>query len=112
MVSKKRARSPIEPLVAKASSQAGDGPALLKTARRIPALYRRINKAAIRARLIANFHVEGSIVDLILSSILDTPPNVTFEDVVGQEQAVKLLRERVVYPALNPSVSCTAKFWF
>ncbi|XP_055354969.1 spastin-like isoform X2 [Paramacrobiotus metropolitanus] len=104
MAPRKRPASPGSPV-----TQSGDGPAV-KPARRVPSNYRRINKAALRARLVANFHVEGSIVDLVLSSILDTPPQVTFDDVVGQEQAVKLLRERVVYPALNPTLFNGQKF--
>jgi len=43
-------------------------------------------------------------VDMILATILSKVPKVTFEDVIGQEEAVKQLRERVVYPALNPEL--------
>ena len=70
-----------------------------------PSVYRRLNKSTLKAKLIKNYHVEANIVDVILGSILDTPPGVRFEDVVGQDAAVKLLRERVVYPSLNPNVS-------
>ena len=72
---------------------------------RSTASYRRINRVQLRGKLIKELHVEPNLVDVILSSILETPPGVGFEDVVGQEQAVRMLRERVVYPALNPTVS-------
>lgn len=75
-----------------------------------PTLYRKINKVTLKAKLIKEFHVEPNIVDVILGSILETPPGVKFEDVVGQDPAVKLLRERVVYPALNPTLFNGQKF--
>ncbi|OWA51691.1 Spastin [Hypsibius exemplaris] len=75
-----------------------------------PGIYKKINKGALKTRLIKEFHVEANIVDVILCSILETPPGVKFEDVVGQDPAVKLLRERVVYPALNPNLFNGQKF--
>ncbi|GAV00596.1 hypothetical protein RvY_11422 [Ramazzottius varieornatus] len=76
---------------------------------RSPATYRRINRIQLKAKLVKELHVEPNLVDVVLSSILDTPPGVSFDDVVGQEQAVRLLRERVVYPALNPNVGDSEK---
>jgi hypothetical protein len=65
---------------------------------------RKVNKEAVRRNLMNKFHMEQPVVDIIISTILTSLPKVNFEEIIGQDEAVKSLRQQVVYPALNPDV--------
>ncbi|OQV11637.1 Spastin [Hypsibius exemplaris] len=99
-------------VIKKQVKQVKSTPAAVKVAatkaKTIPALAmpppRRINKAKVREDLMKKFHMEQPVVDMIISTILTEIPKVNFSDIVGQDEAVKSLRERVVYPALNPDL--------
>lgn len=64
----------------------------------------RIDINALRRKLTSKLHMDATVIDTILATILVDTPKVSFDEIIGQDEAVKSLRERVVYPALNPEV--------
>ncbi|XP_055340311.1 spastin-like [Paramacrobiotus metropolitanus] len=64
----------------------------------------KVDFNVLRRKLATKLHMDAHVIDTILTTIMTTMPRVKFDDIIGQEEAVKAVRERVVYPALNPEL--------